>query len=293
MGTAQNLSLDHQNHFRSYRVKCRNVGCGKDFCRLCWEQPYHLGESCESLKASKSAAKCRFCGVILSESNRLQNPPSKALTDVCSAKACVEKMRVASDKTLKCGHLCLGVRNEPTQMPCLVAGCPDQSKQCTAVSTDTCAMCGIEPLAQAPCVIMPCNHVFHYLCIRKKVKMGWPKAYISFEFSFCPICKMPMEHPKLADIVDPLRSLEMILREKALKRLKYEGRDKDDGGAKECGAEDANQEEVDKKELICGKCQKIESIDECKEHGEEYLAYKCRYCCTMSVFHCWGKVHFC
>ena len=63
------------------------------------------------------------------------------------------------------------------------------------------------------------------------------------------------------------------------------------GGAKECGAD--SDEKVNKEDLICGRCQKIESIDECKEHGEEYLAYKCRYCCTMSVFHCWGKVHFC
>ena len=323
--TGQTLESDKQQHYRQYRIKCRNPACGIDFCRHCWETPYHIGDTCESLKSSKSAAKCRFCKVVLSEANRVQNPVSKALANVCTKKECFEKMKVSSDKILPCGHLCLGVRNEPTDCPCLYPDCPSRSGQVNAVATDLCDICKAETLESGPCVVMPCNHVFHYQCVRKKVEIGWPKAYISFEFSYCPTCRMPMEHPKLADCIDPLRSLEMILKEKALKRLKYEGRDKDEkvvkqdgqfhndlvnyamhiyayfmcheckqpyfGGAKECG--DDSQDEVNKEDLICGKCQKIESIDECKEHGEEYLAYKCRYCCTMSVFHCWGKVHFC
>lgn len=319
------LDADRQQHYRQYRILCRNASCNKDFCRHCWEQPYHLGETCESLKSSRSAAKCRFCRTVLTESNRVQNPVSKALANVCTNKPCFEKMKVSSDKVLSCGHLCLGVRNEPTDCPCLFPECPERSEQVNATTTDYCDICKSETLEDAPCVVMPCNHVFHYQCVRKKIDIGWPKAYISFEFSYCPTCRTPMEHPKLGDIVDPLRSLEMILKEKGLKRLKYEGRDKDDpvvkpdghyyndpvnyaahiyayfmcheckepyfGGAKECG--DDSQEEVKKEDLICGKCQKIDSVDECKEHGEEYLAYKCRYCCTMSVFHCWGKVHFC
>ena len=64
------------------------------------------------------------------------------------------------------------------------------------------------------------------------------------------------------------------------------------GGAKECGPAD-EEEEVDRKELLCGKCQNVESVDQCGEHGSEYLTYKCRYCCAVSVFHCWGRVHFC
>eukprot|EP01084_Bolivina_argentea_P250100 418904_1 len=324
--TLLSISADKQEHYRNYRIKCRNNGaCNADFCRHCWESPYHIGDSCESLKANKLAAKCRYCSTVLSESNRVQNPVSKALSNVCINKVCFEKMKVSSDKTLPCGHLCLGVRNEPTDCPCLIPDCPQRCAQVNMFANDMCAICTVDKLEAGPVMIMPCNHIFHYLCIKKKVDLGWPKAYISFEFSYCPICKMPMEHPKLGDIIDPLRRLEMMLKEKALKRLKYEGRDKDErlkdqnspyyndhvnyamhvyayfmcfecknpyfGGAKECGAE--SEDEVKKEDLICGKCQKIESIDECKEHGEEYLAYKCRYCCTMSVFHCWGKVHFC
>ena len=153
--TSQTLEADKQQHFRQYRIKCRNTSCNVDFCRHCWEQPYHIGDTCESLKSSKSAAKCRFCNVVLSEANRVQNPVSKALTNVCTEKVCFEKMKVSSDKILPCGHLCLGVRNEPTDCACLIENCASRSKQVAAVSTDLCDICKSERLQDGPVVIMP------------------------------------------------------------------------------------------------------------------------------------------
>ena len=40
-------------------------------------------------------------------------------------------------------------------------------------------------------------------------------------------------------------------------------------------------------------CQNVDSVEECPKHGRQYIAFKCKYCCKLSVFHCWGKVHFC
>ena len=142
---------------------------------------------------------------------------------------------------------------------------------------------------------------------------------------------MPMEHPKLADVIDPLRSLEMILKEKGLKRLKYEGRDKDDavikpdgkyyndpinyaqhiyayfmcfecknpyfGGMKACEEagrdQQDNGQEFNNKDLICGSCTSGNNKEKCKLHGTNYISYKCKFCCSNAVWFCWGTTHFC
>ncbi|ETO24336.1 hypothetical protein RFI_12823, partial [Reticulomyxa filosa] len=163
--------------------------------------------------------------------------------------------------------------------------------------------------------------------MKKKLEWGWLTPFISFEFATCPLCKEPIQHASLLNKCEEIRLLENTVRQMALQRLRYEERQRDFdvvdpkgtfyndeigyaanmyvffqcfeckkpyfGGAKECRAQGDEEDNVDAKELKCNKCQHIESVDECKDHGADYLAYKCRYCCKMSVFHCWSKVHFC
>ncbi|RWS22744.1 E3 ubiquitin-protein ligase MYCBP2-like isoform X8 [Leptotrombidium deliense] len=31
----------------------------------------------------------------------------------------------------------------------------------------------------------------------------------------------------------------------------------------------------------------------CAKHGTDFLEYKCRYCCSVAVFFCFGTTHFC
>lgn len=31
----------------------------------------------------------------------------------------------------------------------------------------------------------------------------------------------------------------------------------------------------------------------CPKHGTDFLEYKCRYCCTVAVYFCFGTTHFC
>lgn len=31
----------------------------------------------------------------------------------------------------------------------------------------------------------------------------------------------------------------------------------------------------------------------CATHGEDFIEYKCRYCCSVAVFFCFGNTHFC
>ena len=318
------ISETCKKHWRTFRIKCRK--CNQDFCKNCWETPYHLGDTCESLRAKKSQPKCRFCGKLLTSQNRLANPISRALNDVCNERECVDKVKISSTKMLSCGHYSLGIRDEPQQAPCLFKGCKARDPDIEATVDDDCCICYTDKLGQGPIIALKCNHVFHYACLKRILEGKWKTPFISFEFKQCPLCKQDMKSPNLKDLLDPLDKLQMDLKERALKRLKYEQRLNDKalqkggdwygnevgyaehtyaffmcyeckkpyfGGAKECKAQDDDSNNVDPKDLICNECQHIDSVDECKKHGPEYLAYKCRYCCTMGVFHCWGKVHFC
>ncbi|KAK5982354.1 E3 ubiquitin-protein ligase highwire, partial [Trichostrongylus colubriformis] len=46
-------------------------------------------------------------------------------------------------------------------------------------------------------------------------------------------------------------------------------------------------------ELVCGGCSAPAGTEVCGRHGAEYLEYKCRYCCSIAVYFCFGTTHFC
>ena len=46
-------------------------------------------------------------------------------------------------------------------------------------------------------------------------------------------------------------------------------------------------------ELVCGGCSDVSQAQMCLKHGTDFLEYKCRYCCSVAVFFCFGNTHFC
>ena len=49
-------------------------------------------------------------------------------------------------------------------------------------------------------------------------------------------------------------------------------------------------------ECVCGSCA-TSDIDKrnycCKNHGTNYLVYKCKFCCGIATRFLWGNTHFC
>ena len=49
---------------------------------------------------------------------------------------------------------------------------------------------------------------------------------------------------------------------------------------------------VNESDFICPACSGI-GLDSCQVHGKDYMVYKCRFCCKVANYFCWGTTHFC
>lgn len=34
-------------------------------------------------------------------------------------------------------------------------------------------------------------------------------------------------------------------------------------------------------------------VKECAEHGSQFIDFKCKFCCSIALWFCWGTTHFC
>ena len=250
----------------------------------------------------------------------------------------------ACDKVLACGHLCCGVRGQAC-VPCLQADCSRAvANGPRQLATDQCPTC-LDELSSAPCVHLACSHVVHVDCARQQLAKGYRVlgSRITFAFLACPhACGQEMEHPSLAELMQPIRSLKVKVQQKALMRLQLEKKDKDAqverpngrfyrnptgyamhlyayyechkcqqpyfggearcldgaaaaGGDGDAGAEAERELRVEPKpeDLVCGPCSSPVERPICQKHGPDFQGYKCRFCCSMAVFFCFGTTHFC
>ena len=81
------------------------------------------------------------------------------------------------------------------------------------------------------------------------------------------------------------------------------------GGEARCDLEAGGGDAFNPEELVCGGCSDVSQVScmmvifdvyeehsqaqMCPKHGTDYLEYKCRYCCSVAVFFCFGTTHFC
>ena len=196
-----------------------------------------------------------------------------------------------------------------------------------------CMICFSEVLMAAPVVLLRCGHAFHAHCCTAVLERRWPGPRITFTFMLCPICKRDISHASLDELIAPLTALRQDVQRKALMRLDYEGllrggqTETDQsltssssssallamdryayymcckcdkayyGGEARCelasDARPAVSEDYDPSELVCGGCSDVARAQMCVRHGADFLEYKCRYCCSVAVFFCFGTTHFC
>ncbi|CAB3381481.1 Hypothetical predicted protein [Cloeon dipterum] len=258
-----------------------------------------------------AAGVCRFCGATGSSG-------LLAIGNVCADHECQEHAKNACSRLHACGHMCGGVQAESPCLPCL-HGCSDEPNL-KQDADDMCMICFTDALACAPAVQLKCGHVFHMHCCKNALVKRWAGPRITFSFAHCPICKSDVEHPVLNTLLAPIRELYEDVRRKALMRLEYEGLNragrthKDPaayamdkyayyvcfkckkayyGGEARCDADAGITEDYDPSELVCGACSDVSRAQMCPKHGTDFLEYKCRYCCSVAVFFCFGTTHFC
>lgn len=68
------------------------------------------------------------------------------------------------------------------------------------------------------------------------------------------------------------------------------------GGLAACAAGlDRRAAPFDPREQVCGGCSAADGAPNtrCAVHGRGSIEYKCRFCCNVASWYCWGSTHFC
>jgi E3 ubiquitin-protein ligase MYCBP2 len=306
------LTRQAAEHMSQFRLRCPN--CSNISCAKCKVLPYHLGMTCEESKSFKSARKCKYCESVI-----------KGAGD-CSDPECIERSERACPKRLHCGHGCYGTRGETECGGCLNEACATE-----VTERDYCPICFTEGLGSAPVVVMTCGHILHYHCLTQILSKRWVGPRITFKFAKCPSCNEWVNAPQNPVVTAQMRvilGLYEDIRTKALKRLEFEGmhndarlRDPSDrnyfnqperyaldslsyyecfkckvpyfGGKKNC-EDNRDRADYNPEELVCPGCAAVgvEGLN-CPSHGADYIEFKCKFCCSISAWFCWGNTHFC
>ncbi|KAK0411800.1 hypothetical protein QR680_005853 [Steinernema hermaphroditum] len=261
-----------------------------------------------------SRNRCRFCTNQLSSEKQM-------LRGVCNHEECLKLAETSCKKTHPCGHLCCGIVGEEECLQCLQ--CRSSARQ---DADDLCVICFTDRLGGAPCVQLKCSHIFHFHCVKTVLEKRWVGPRIVFQFMQCPLCRQQIDHPNLADVLRPLLTLHQEVASKAKLRLEYDGLLKCPaltserseffgqpelyamdrymyvlcfkcnkayfGGESRC-QEALESSQYNPEELICGGCSDTTGAQVCARHGVDYLEYKCRFCCSVAVYFCFGTTHFC
>lgn len=161
----------------------------------------------------------------------------------------------------------------------------------------------------------------------------WPTARISFNFADCATCKAPVAGEFVDSAMKSIYKLKTKVITAAVKRLRLVDKKESikGKGKKKSGEEEATQKEKETalkrfnyylcskcnrpyfggeaacgeaaahgddaaQEMTCGACSAKEAGWKgvnCTKHGDQYIEFKCRFCCEVATFFCFGHTHFC
>jgi len=269
---------------------------------------------------SRSSLRVREKSSLVTEAKKIHAIYSGVFGDICEADECKEKRKLACTAILPCGCPCGGIRGEGIpgagpHLPCM---------KCTPEldPSEFCPICYVESLSDAPCIQSTgkCKHIFHLKCVIDRINAGYNGARINFKFLTCPLCQNQIEHPALSKAMRPWLKLRKKIEVKALERLKYEKRENDPKIASSFGGsaikfacheylfykcfkckqpyfagnyacQAADDGKFDPAELLCAGCQPSTDVSNCPTHGNEWITFKCRFCCNTAQWYSQGTLY--
>ena len=312
--------------------RCRCGFCQINFCVNCLAIPYHLGKTCQEYKKHIFAKKCRFCDSEIKENN-MGPDEDVCTEEECIKRYsyCCKKVLKCGHKCLgvlnekKCPP-CLdkncenygGLFEQEKDEYCKICytealgSAPIVSLTCGHYVHYHCIKKRLETKWIGPkitfnhCLCPACNKWDDcpYIPSLKKLIKANKKLYEQIKEMSLKRFKLEGldKDPRLTDVNSPWYNKK---EEFAMKRLSfymcYICKKPYFAGRRECGNdpnmnnEDPNKD-YDPKDCVCGKdanLSGIQGITNCPKHGKDFIEYKCKFCCKIASWFCWGNTHFC
>eukprot|EP00347_Sterkiella_histriomuscorum_P015331 403357427 len=197
---------------------------------------------------------------------------------------------------------------------------------------DFCSICQTAELGQHPSVQLDCKHIFHKNCIKKVLDQKYSTLRITFGNLNCPICGILMDTSQSHEVESFINQKKQFkervykeahttaLREGLYNEEEYKERKEFHanpreyamlklafyecykcqkiycGGRRDCEAELNEANQTKREDLLCVYCTALKlgnQFQPCNNHGEEFIEYKCQFCCDIASWFCWGATRFC
>ncbi len=326
----EKLSPSAAEHYAGNRCRCPS--CKIDFCTGCKSVPYHVGKTCEEQLTFIVAKRCRYDDNMINSSNRgpaedvCSNPEC-----VNTYKTACTKLLKCGHKCFGCkGEVtCPPCLNSDCNSFVSLYN-QDSSSYCNICFTEGLSQAPVVLLSCNHFIHLKCLSTRltkkwigpkitfnHCLCPQCN---NWVECVSVPEISnmikenrllYEDICKKAVERLKFEGLekdpklTDPLSKWYKNELPYALNRISYymcfECGKPYFAGLRECGdGPGVNNNNPDRaynpKDLICGahvNNSGVAGATECKTHGKEFIEYKCRFCCNIASWFCWGATHFC
>ena len=222
----------------------------------------------------------------------------------------------------QCAHRCIGLKGYDC-IQCISPECVS-AEAVDMTNDDYCNICWVDTLSMAPCVDLKCGHIFHFQCLLRFLEIKRCRGRIDFSYLLCPLCKWEIQHSALDDMMRSDLEMKAQIERDAVEWIKIEGLQHDKRLTDKhspyfgdtvlfavervlfyqcfscrkpyfCGLRRdtiGGLHSSNRNELICPSCVGGDGMESCKKHGDKYMVFKCKYCCSVAVWYC-GTTHFC
>ena len=312
--------------------RCRCGFCRKDFCKECKVMPYHLGKTCEEYKYHEKAKKCRFCDTEIKGFN-MGPDDDVCNQSECRQRymiSCKKKLRCGHKCFGVNGESscppCLdrecnqfgGQFDQDKDSYCPICyteglgSSPIVVTSCGHYMHYACIKKRLETKWIGPkitfnhCLCPSCNKWFDVYTVPELQKMIDENKKLYESIKEMALKRLKFEDldkdPRLTDPKSPWFGKNV---EFAMKRLSYYMcyvcKKPYFAGRRECGNDpnmnnDDPNKNYDPKDCVCGKDANLSGVagkTNCPKHGKDFIEYKCKFCCKIASWFCWGTTHFC
>ena len=312
--------------------RCRCPGCHTIFCQNCHIFPYHLGKTCDEYKKFISSIKCRYDNTVITNITR-GPCEYVCMNRECIDKynlSCKKNLN-CGHKCWGCKYekkcppclekTCKGYINHFDQdidsycNICFIEGLgnsPIVLLSCNHYIHYKCLEMRLKKKWNGPKITF--NHCLCPMCNKWLDCPNVPEIQSLIDWNkklYEKISKMALERLKFEGLDKDKRLTDKNSKwynnelQYALNRITYymcyQCKEPYFAGLRECGDgplinnNDPNKD-YDPKDCVCGKHANIygvAGVSDCKIHGKEFIEYKCRFCCKIASWFCWGTTHFC